>query len=107
MWYSFIFNSELSEEPYDAYGDIGYRIVNCDNRIEVNIDNDGNIDFNDGIIGYGYDTDDIRDYKTLLEFLIEHYNEIEEEDNEESVSRHDCINELIAICKENIINESN
>ena len=103
MWYSFIFNSELSEEPYDTHGDIDYRIVNCDNRIEVNIDNDGNIDFNDGIIGYGYDTDDIRDYKTLLEFLIEHYNEIEEEDNEYSVSRRDCIDELINICKEKII----
>lgn len=103
MWHTYVFNTELVEEPYDAHGDIGYRDVYYDNRIKVNIDIDNNIDFESGIIGYGFNTDDIKDYETLLVFLYEHYDEIEEDDyDNSSFTRKECIDELIDICKEKI-----
>lgn len=100
MWYTYVFNTELIEEPYDAHGDIGYRDVHYDNCIKVNMDIDDNIDFKAGIIGYGFDTSNIKDYKTLLTFLKEHYDEIEELDIPDlyGITRHDCIDELITVC---------
>lgn len=102
MWHTYVFNTELVEEPYDAHGDIGYRDVYYDNRIKVNIDTDNNVDFESGIIGRGFNTDNIKDYETLLIFLYDHYDEIEEEEFASSFERHNCIDELINICKEKI-----
>lgn len=103
MWFTYVFNSELTEEPYDAHGDIGYRNVYCDNCIKVNITLNDEIDFKKGIIGYGFDTNNIKDYKSLLFFLNEHYNEIEEDEIESHpFTRKELIDELISICREKI-----
>ncbi len=107
MWYTYIFNTEIDEEPYYCNGDICYRNIEADNCIKVFMDINNNINFSKGIIGYGFDTDNIKGYKDLLKFLKEHYNEIEEPSIEPfdscGITRHDCIDELIEVCKEHII----
>lgn len=108
MWYTYVFNTVIEEQPITVWdGIIKYGNIYIDNCIKVNMDIDNNIDFEAGIIGEGFDTDNIKDYKTLLAFLKEHYDEIEEDVSSSSITRCDCIDELITICKEKIANESN
>lgn len=104
MWYTYIFNTVLDEEPYYSYGDISYRNVYNDNCIKVKMDFEDNIDFEAGVIGYGFNTDNIKDYESLLKFLEDHYSEVEEDDDSIGIfTRRECIDELIAICKEKCI----
>lgn len=104
MWYTYVFNTDIDEQPYAVWdGNIKYVNVEVNNCIKVNMDIDDNIDFEAGIIGEGFDTSNIKDYKTLLAFLKEHYDEIEEPeecDNPCGITRRDCIDELIAVCNE-------
>ena len=99
-WYECIFYTEKDEVPYLNHGDIGFYNDELPVGIKVKMDLDGNIDFEAGVEGLGYDTDDIKDYETLLMFLYDHYDEIEEDVMIHT--RRDCIDELIDICKKKI-----
>lgn len=99
-WYEFVFYTEKDEVPYLNHGDIGFYNDELPVGIKVKMDLDGNIDFEAGVEGLGYDADDIKDYETLLIFLYDHYDEIEEDDI--NSTRRDCIDELIEICKRKI-----
>ena len=62
-WYEFIFYTEKDEVPYLNHGDIGFYNDELPVGIKVKMDLDGNIDFEAGVEGLGYDTDDIKDYE--------------------------------------------
>ncbi len=101
MWISYPFYTDIKEVPYAVWdGNIKYinTEYECGIKIDINFNND--INFKSGVIGIGYDTSSIKDYETLLQFLEEHYNEIEEDDDTSPITRKECIDELIEICKE-------
>lgn len=102
MWSNYIFNYEIDEIPYAVWdGEIKYYNEQVPNYIKLKLDICDNIDFDAGITGFGYCTDDIKDYTSLLAFLEDHYDEIEENDDTPYTNK-ECIDELIEICKEKI-----
>lgn len=105
MIYTYTFYSEPDEVPSHCWdGNIIYRKVYNDYCIKVDMDFDDNINFDFGIIGEGYDTKHIKSYEDLLKFIEEHYDEIQDDDDNmyNAPTNRDCIDELIAICKEKI-----
>lgn len=98
MKYLYPFYTEIEEVPFCVVdGNIAYTNEEHIYGIEVEMDIDDNIDFTAGVIGHGYDTKGITDYKSLLAFITKHYDEIEDNDNS-FPTRRDCIDELIAVC---------
>lgn len=99
----YVFKTELDEQPYAVWdGEIKYQEVEKEEGIRLYMSSDNDIDFSKGIEGFGYDTSDIKDYDTLLAFLQEHYDEIEESEEASLFTRRELVDELMDICKEKI-----
>lgn len=102
MWYTYKLDKTFEEIPCYYNGHVDCYMEETYNSFQVKMDSDDNIDFVAGIIGNGVETNNIKDYQDLLDFINEHYNKIQDTND------IDCINELKSICKEKITpNENN
>lgn len=109
IYRTYTFATDTTDAPVsiDFFGEVTHLTYLGASSISLWMDIDDNIDFTKPVIGCGFDTEDIKDYVTLLAFLVDHYDEIREDETISGYNRHAEIDELISICEEKIkLNES-